>query len=111
MTPRQETNMERSLGRLEAQVEAAIATLARVDKRSEARDEAFQEMRDDIALLKKHAQDMVVVTNEFNALQRAIRDGKMTGRGIIIGVGLAGGAVGATVATFLKTIWVALMGV
>ena len=100
-----EANIDRALGRLEGKLEGITATLKRVDDRSAARDGQFEEMADRMAALEAHAKSMVLVTNEFNALQQAIRDGKMTGRGVVLGVAMAAGAGGATVATFFKGLW------
>jgi hypothetical protein len=102
--------VERSVGRIEGQLEGVVATLKRVDDRSAARDGQFEEMSDRMAALEIHAKSMVLVTNEFNALQQAIRDGKMAGRGIVLGVAMAAGAGGATVATFFKGLWAWLGG-
>lgn len=104
------TELSRALGQVEGQLKGILATLERVDARSAARDDAFDEMRHDIAALKEHAAEMIVVTDKFNALQQAIRDGKMQGKGILIGIGLAGGAGGAAVATFFKSLWAFLIG-
>lgn len=51
------------------------------------------------------------VSKAFLALQQSIHDSKTTVRGIILGVSLAGGAVGATVATFFKSAWAWFVGV
>lgn len=110
MTAVADSDLSRALGQVEGQLKGILATLDRVDKRSAARDEAFELMKDDIAALKEHAQSMIVVTQEFNKLQQAIREGKATSKGIIIGIGLAGGAGGAAVATFFKNIWAAIFG-
>lgn len=103
-------DLNRAIGRMEGQLEGVLATLKRVDERSAARDGAFEEMADRLAALEEHQRSMVIVTNQFNALQQAIRDGKMQGKGILIGIGLAGGVGGATAATFFKGIWAFFFG-
>lgn len=105
-----DVEVNRAIGRIEGQLEGILATLKRVDDRSAARDGAFEDMTDRLAALEAHQKSMIVVTQEFNALQQAIRDGKMQGKGILIGIGLAGGAGGAAVATFFKTIWATVFG-
>lgn len=103
-------DVNRALGRLEGKVEGMAATLSRVDMRSAARDEAFDVFSDRLGALEEHAKSMVQVTNQFNALQQAIRDGKMQGKGILIGISLAGGAGGAAAATFFKGLWAFFFG-
>ena len=102
----------RALGQVEGQLKGIAATLVRVDQRSIARDEDIAKIHDDlsalmldVASLKQHATRMVEVTNQFNALQQAIRDGKMQAKGFSIGVGFAAAAGGATVATAAAQIW------
>jgi hypothetical protein len=51
------------------------------------------------------------VTVKFDALEQSIHDKKMQLKGIIVGVGIAGGAAGATVATGFKWLWAAILGV
>ena len=105
-----DTEIHRALGRMEGKLEGITATLERVDKRSAARDETLQQMDDRLAKLEAQSETTVIVTKEFNALQQAIRDGKMQGKGIAIGIGLAAGAGGATVVTLFKNAWASLFG-
>lgn len=102
--------LNRALGRMEGQLQGIVATLDRVDKRSAARDDTLQQMDDRLAKLEAQSETTVVVTKEFNALQQAIRDGKMQGKGVAIGIGLAAGAGGATVVAFFKNIWTSVFG-
>lgn len=104
------TEDSRALGRVEGQLEGIMATLQRESERSAARDKAVDDVVGRLAALERHQQEMIVVTQRFNALQQAIRDGKMQGRGVLIGIGLAGGASGAALAAFFKTIWAAVFG-
>jgi len=53
---------------------------------------------------------MTHVAEAFNALQQSIRDGRMQARGVVIGVGLAAGAGGATMTAIASKIWQAVMG-
>lgn len=105
------TDMNRDLGRLEGKIEGIVATLARVDERSAARDEVLEALRDgfaamsrDMADFKKHQADMVIVTQQFNALQQAIRDGKNQvkgfGKGVTAGIWLAAASGGAATVAF-----------
>jgi predicted RNase H-like nuclease (RuvC/YqgF family) len=110
MTPRQENSIERSVGRIEAQLEAlADAVKALAEAVAVVKDSA-EPMRADIAELKRRADLAAAVTEKFNALDQSIRDGKMQFRGAIIGVGIAGGAAGATAATGLKWLYALLFG-
>ena len=102
--------INRAIGRIEGQLQGITATLERVDRRSAARDETLQQMDDRLAKLEVQSETTVVVTQEFNALQQAIRDGKMQGKGIAIGIGLAAGAGGATVVTLFKNTWPSIFG-
>jgi hypothetical protein len=111
MATRQTNSIEQSVGRIEGQLEGVAATLDRfdsllekLDARGVIRDEEFKAMRDDIAELKRHAEEMTKVKNEFTALQRFIHDGKMTGKGVVIGLTIAAGTGGAAVGVFFKQI-------
>jgi hypothetical protein len=105
-----DAEVNRAIGRIEGQLEGILATLKRVDDRSAARDGAFEGLADRLGALEEHQKHMIVVTKEFNALQQAIRDGKMQGKGVLIGIGIAAGTGGAAVATFFKGLWVAVFG-
>ncbi len=98
----QENTIERALGRLEGQLDGVVATLERVDKRSAARDEKMHELVTRVTKVEEHAEKMTEVAGHVTGLQQLVRDGKMQGKGILLGFGLATGAVGATVATFIK---------
>lgn len=105
MTPRQETSIERSVGRIEAQNEALAESFKALSEAVLAIRDAAEPMRADIAELKRRADIAAAVTDKFNALDQSIRDRTMQVKGIVMGVGIAGGAAGATVATGIK--WVA----
>lgn len=99
MTPRQENSIERSVGRIEAQLEALAEAV-----------KPLSEMRADIVELKRRADLAAEVTEKFTSLDQSIRDGKNQAKGVVIGVGIAGGAAGATAATGLKWLWAAMFG-
>lgn len=116
-----ENNINRDIGRIEGQLQGIVATLARVDERSAARDEAFEEIRNqlnamasNIATLQKQAADQVLVTAEFNALQRTIRDGQMQvkgfGKGLTAGIWAAAAGGGALAATGVQKIYAFFTG-
>lgn len=105
MTPRQENSIERSVGRIEAQLEAVAAFIVKADGRMDATEEWQRDMT--ARFEKMEASD---VSKAFNALQQSIHDGKMQAKGVVIGVGVAAGAGGATIATFAKSAWAWLMG-
>lgn len=102
MTPRQENSIERSVGRIEAQNEAMAETLTRLVDQFGTVHEASQAMKADIAELKRRADLWAAVTVKFDALEQSIHDKKMQLKGVIVGVGIAGGAAGATAATGIK---------
>lgn len=111
MATRQTNSIEQSVGRIEGQLEGVAATLDRfdsllekLDARGVVRDEEFKIMSDDISELKRHAEDMIKVKSEFTALQQFLRDGKMTGKGVVIGLTIAAGTGGAAVAVFFRQI-------
>ena len=104
MTPRQENSIERSVGRIEAHQEAMAEGIRHLAEAVTALREASEPMRSDIAELKRRADVAEAVTDRFNALDRAIHDRAMQAKGVVIGVGIAGGAFGATVATVIKWI-------
>jgi hypothetical protein len=108
---RQTNSIEQSVGRIEGQLEGVAETLDRFDSLLEkldarwvVRDEEFKIMSDDISELKRHAEDMIKVKNEFTALQQFLRDGKMTGKGVVIGLTIAAGTGGAAVGVFFRQI-------
>jgi septal ring factor EnvC (AmiA/AmiB activator) len=110
MTPRQETSLERSVGRIEAQLESVTAALGRVDQKLDAADDWRHEVRERLEKMEARSAHMDHVSSAFAALQQSIRDGKMQGKGVLIGIGIAGGAGGAAVATFFKGLWASIMG-
>lgn len=110
MTPRQETTIERAVGRIEAQLEAMAANLQRVDGKLDAADTWRNEVKSRLEKMEDHGAHMDKVAGAFDALQQSIHDGKMQARGMVIGIGVAGGAAGATAATGLKWLWAALTG-
>lgn len=111
MTARQETNVERVLGRLEAQVEAVAETLERLDTRSEARDSKIEDMSGRLWSVEKKVEMAVAMRDDVTALKQLLRDGKMQGKGMLMGIALSAGAGGAAAATAFKTIWSWLFGV
>ena len=110
MTPRQETDLQRSVGRIEGTLEHVVATLQRVEERSSARDVIMESVLARLEATETHGHAMSGVADAFHALQQSIRDGKMQAKGVLIGIGVAGGAAGATAATGLKWLWAALTG-
>jgi len=113
MTPRQENSIERAVGRIEAHQEAMAENLSRLVDQFAAANATVQEMKSDVAELKRRADLWSIITDRFNALENTIHDGKLAAKsgtkGFILGVTFAGGAVGATAATGIKwvvsTIW------
>jgi hypothetical protein len=110
VTPRQENNLELLVGQLQGQLSAMNSvitemkadikedfTLVRKDLRNA--DAWRHEVKERLEKMERND-----VSSAFLALQKSIHDGKTTLRGIIIGVGLMGGAVGATLATFFQSI-------
>ena len=110
MTPREEGNIERSVGRIEARLELMAEYLKRVDGKLDAADAWRSEVKSRLEKMEDHGVHMDKVAGAFDALQQSIHDGKMQARGMVIGIGVAGGAAGATAATGLKWIWAALTG-
>jgi hypothetical protein len=104
------TELHRSLGRMEGQLEGILATLARVDARSAARDATLEEIMDRLSAQEAHAAHATKVLEAFKVLQQAVHDGKMQGKGILLGFGLATAAGGATLAAFFKQIWLSIFG-
>lgn len=110
MTPRQENSIERSVGRIEAQLEALADAVKSLAEAVAVVKDSAEPMRADIAELKRRADLAAEITSKFSALDQSIRDGKNQAKGIVIGVGIAGGAAGATAATGLKWLWAAMFG-
>ena len=114
MTPRQEGNIERSVGRIEAQNEAMAEKITKLVDQFAAFHEAAQEMKADIVELKRRADLWAAVTVKFDALDRAIQDGKLQGvafsKGAMAGFGLACGTAGAFGVKGLQWVWTAVMG-
>ncbi len=110
------SDLNRDIGVMQGELKGIVATLARVDERSAARDEAFEEIRNElrkmaanIETLNKHAQDSIEIGKKFNALSQSIRDGAMqakgVGKGIGIGIVIASASGGAAVVAFGKELW------
>lgn len=103
-------SVERAIGRIEGKLEGVLATLHRVDQRSQARDETLQEMSGRLGTLEEHAERMTKVAEHVTGLQQFVRDGKMQGKGVLLGFGLATAAGGATLAAFFKSIMTSIFG-
>ena len=110
MTRVEATNIERLLGRIETLLEMQGAAIDRLTEKADQADEWRHEVRERLEKNEAHGANMARVAEAFDALQLSIRDGKNQARGVVIGVGLAAGAGGATVATGIKWLWTALVG-
>lgn len=101
---------QRAIGRIEGQLTGIIATLVRVEERAETRDKLLQEI--DSRTVKVEGQVKVIprLAEDVSGIQQMARDGKMTGKGVMLGFGLATAAGGATLATMFKQIWLAIVG-
>jgi prefoldin subunit 5 len=111
MTSRQNENLERSIGRIEATLEHLTTTLKRVEDSMSASDRTRETILDRLTAMENHAETMKAVAEEFATLRQTIRDGKMQARGMLIGVGVVAGAGGATLATAFKSAWAWFTGV
>lgn len=111
MTPRTETNIERTVGRIEGQVEHLVTEVAMVRKALESAEEYRHEVKARLERVESHGRQMSEVADNFSALQQGIRDGKMQMRGVIVGIGLAAGAGGAALTTALQKLWILFVGV
>ena len=114
MTRADQQNLERLVGRIEAQLEALIASMEKVDAKLDAADDWRHQVKDRLEKMEAHGRNMTEVANAFDALQQSIREGtiraKAYSKGVLIGIGIAAGGAGATVATFIKWAYSALTG-
>ncbi len=110
MTPRQESNLERTVGRIEAQLEHFMNHLASINEKLDHADDWRQEVKQRLERVEQHNKNLGHVADAFQSLQQSIRDGKMQARGVVIGVGLAAGAGGATMTALAQKVWSALVG-
>lgn len=105
MTRDENASIDRLVGQLQAQHEAATAWMAKVDAKLDVADEWRSEVKKRLERMEEND-----VSVAFTALQQSIRDGKMQVKGALVGMSLAAGAAGATVATGIKWLWAALTG-
>ena len=105
-----DSELHRALGHLEGTLEGIRATLDRVDKRSAARDETLGDLASRMEAMESHAARMTEVAGHVSNLQQFVRDGKMQGKGILLGFGLATAAGGATLVAFAEQVWLSLFG-
>lgn len=105
MTPRQESNLERTVGRIEGQLENVMDRMENIIAKLDHADEWRHEVKIRLEAVECHNSKMGHVAEAFNALQQSIRDGKMQARGMVIGVGLAAGAGGATMTAIVQRVW------
>lgn len=103
MSPAREDSIERTLGRLEGQLDGVVTTLGEVKS-------ALHDLAPRVTKVEEHAEKMTEVAGHVSGLQQLVRDGKMQGKGVLLGFGLAAGTVGATVATFIKQLFGAAAG-
>jgi hypothetical protein len=105
MAAQGDSSVERSIGRIEGQLDGIVATLKRVDERSAARDGTLESVLARLDAMETHTDTIRKVSTDFGALQQTLREGKIWAKGVLIGVGLVAGAGGATVATFFKGLY------
>jgi capsule polysaccharide export protein KpsE/RkpR len=116
MTPRQETNLELLVGQLQGQLSVMTSSitelkadmkedLSLVKEHMKNADDWRHQIKDRIERMEAHGKHMSSVAEAFDKLQQSIRDRTMQAKGVIVGVGLAAGAAGATLATFFKSVW------
>lgn len=107
-------DVSRGLGQVEGQLQGIHHTLEQIVNRLASAESARDEMKHDISSLKEHAEAMIIVTQQFNALQQAIRDGKNQAKGISkgigIGIALASASGGAIVAGLGRQLWNLIIG-
>jgi len=110
------SDLNRDIGVMQGKLEGIVATLKRVDDRSAARDEAFEEIREElrkmaanIATLNKHAEDSIEIGKKFNDLSQTIRDtsnqAKGMSKGIVLGVAMAGAGIGGSIVAVIRMIF------
>ena len=90
---------QRAIGRIEGQLTHIIATLDRVE-----------EIHNRTVHVEHQVKSIPALVKDVADIQQMARDGKMTGKGVMLGFGLATAAGGATLATMAKQIWLALTG-
>lgn len=104
-----EASTERALGQVEGELRGIRSTLVQINERLASAEYARDEMRNDIGTLKEHADAMIIVAQQFNSLQQAIRDGKNQAKGLSKGIGMgiaiAAASGGAAVASIGKEVW------
>ena len=114
MTRTEGQNIERMLGRIEAQLEMQAEVINKLVERAEKADEWRHEVRERLERNEAHSLGMTKVAKAFDELQRSLREGtiiaKAYSRGVLIGVGIAAGGAGATFATGIKWVWTAVTG-
>ncbi len=119
MTGAEERSLERAVGRIEARLDAQSTSIAelKADMKSEfegvkdqlnAADDWRHQVKQRLEAMEAHGAHMTEVADAFDALQKSIHEGTLKAKsfmsGAAWGVALAGGAVGATFATFFKSI-------
>jgi hypothetical protein len=109
MTRGEEHNIERAVGRIEAHQESMAESIKTLTDAVMSMKDTSDEWRHEVKarLESIEARD---VSGAFMALQQSIRDGKQQAKGIMIGIGVAGGAAGATIASGFKWLWAAILG-
>ena len=99
---------------MEGQLDAIAITLIEVQRTLREADEWRHFVKRELADNREHADKMSAVAEAFNALQRSIQDGTLAtrsvARGVVIGVGLAGGAIGAAGVSGFKWVWTLILG-
>lgn len=114
MTRTDEQNIERMLGRIEAQLEMQAGIINKLVEKAEKADEWRHEVKERLERNEEHSLGMTKVAKAFDELQRSIREGSLAAkaysRGVLLGIGIAAGGAGATIATGIKWAWSALTG-
>ncbi len=94
MTPR-DNELNRSLGRLEAQMEIVAKGVEEINTAGMRRDQALDDLKQRMAEVERKASLIAEMAEQIGTFELMVRDGKMVSRGMLIGIVAAAALVGA----------------
>lgn len=114
MPTREDPELGRAVGRIEGRLDNLITAVDRIETKHDRHDNLIYDIIDRLDKAEIVGESMTRVVGAFDALQRSIHEGSLKAKafasGTIVGVSLAAGAAGATVATGLKWLYTTITG-
>jgi uncharacterized protein YpiB (UPF0302 family) len=105
MSDDNDQNTQRTLGRIEAELNSLARTLTRVDRRSEKRDELLDEVISRVSAVETAAVKFADSAEKITKFEKAFEDIKLQSRAFVLGVAFAGGMAATGLGYVAQAVW------